>query len=167
MNDTEIKACRCNKCGKTYDSVWEYQSCDFGGCRGTIMPASGDREPATTKTPEPSTLASATGCDAWNKICLCGSARFFKDFRRVELELTMAGNLVWTIIDITEWSAIPEEVKYMLNSAHIQKIDACDEVLVINRDGYIGKDTQREIEYAHAKGKKVSYHWPKQHNNRI
>ena len=40
---------------------------------------------------------------------------------------------------------------------HKQKIDMSDEIFVINVEGYIGESTRNEIEYAKAKGKKVSY----------
>ena len=40
---------------------------------------------------------------------------------------------------------------------HRQKIDISNEVYVINYEGYIGESTKSEIEYAKAKGKKISY----------
>lgn len=38
-----------------------------------------------------------------------------------------------------------------------KKIDMSDEIYVINLGGYIGESTKAEIEYAKAKGKKISY----------
>lgn len=40
---------------------------------------------------------------------------------------------------------------------HRQKIDMSNEIYVINFGGYIGESTKSEIEYAKAKGKKISY----------
>ena len=45
----------------------------------------------------------------------------------------------------------------MLIDMHKQRIDMCDEIFVINKDGYIGENTLSEIEYARSKGKLISY----------
>ena len=47
--------------------------------------------------------------------------------------------------------------KKVLDELHLRKIDLADEVFVINKDGYIGESTKREIEYAKAKGKPIFY----------
>ena len=48
-------------------------------------------------------------------------------------------------------------LKDVLDELHFRKIDLCDEVFVINRDGYIGESTRNEIEYAQKLGKPVKY----------
>ena len=50
-----------------------------------------------------------------------------------------------------------EETKKMLDEMHKQKIDMSDEIYVINVGGYIGESTKNEIEYAKARGKRISY----------
>ena len=45
----------------------------------------------------------------------------------------------------------------MLDEIHKQKIDVSDEIYVLNVGGYIGESTKNEIEYAKARGKKISY----------
>ena len=45
----------------------------------------------------------------------------------------------------------------ILVNNQVRKIDLADEVFVINKDGYIGESTKREIEYAKAKGKPIFY----------
>lgn len=40
---------------------------------------------------------------------------------------------------------------------HKQKIDMSNEIYVINVGGYIGESTKNEIEYAKARGKRISY----------
>lgn len=45
----------------------------------------------------------------------------------------------------------------MLDMLHLRKIDLADRVLVINPGGYIGESTSREIAYARANGKPVSF----------
>jgi hypothetical protein len=52
---------------------------------------------------------------------------------------------------------ITKEQKTALGALHLRKIDLADRVLVINPGGYIGESTSREIAYAHATGKPVSF----------
>lgn len=50
----------------------------------------------------------------------------------------------------------PSTVK-LLKDLHFKRIEMADEILVINKDGYIGSDTKAEIDYAVNLGKKVAY----------
>ena len=100
-------------------------------------------------------------------ITLCGSTRFKEDFLGVQKTLTLEGNIVisvglfghsgdsevWEGKEEGEWS----DTKMMLYDMHLRKIDMADEIYVINRGGYIGESTRREIEYALTQGKKVNY----------
>ena len=100
-------------------------------------------------------------------ITLCGSTRFRAEYERVQKELTLQGNIVisvglfghsgdsevWEGKEEGEWSS----TKMMLDDMHLRKIDMADEIYVINRGGYIGESTRREIEYALTQGKKVNY----------
>ena len=100
-------------------------------------------------------------------ITLCGSTRFKEDFLRIQKTLTLEGNIVisvglfghsgdsevWEGKEEGEWSS----TKRMLDDMHLRKIDMADEIYVINRGGYIGESTRREIEYALKQGKKVNY----------
>ena len=100
-------------------------------------------------------------------ITLCGSTRFKEDFLGVQKTLTLEGNIVisvglfghsgdsevWEGKEEGEWSS----TKMMLDDMHLRKIDMADEIYVINRGGYIGESTRREIEYALTQGKKVNY----------
>ena len=52
---------------------------------------------------------------------------------------------------------ITDEQKTSLGALHLRKIDLADRVLVINPGGYIGESTSREIAYARATGKPVSF----------
>jgi len=47
--------------------------------------------------------------------------------------------------------------KEMLDIMHKRKIDLAQSIYVINRDGYIGRSTRSEIEYAKAAGKEIYY----------
>jgi len=50
-----------------------------------------------------------------------------------------------------------EKVKEKLDELHLRKIDLSDEVLILNVNGYIGKSTQKEINYARKKNKKIRF----------
>ncbi len=96
--------------------------------------------------------------DKYNVITLCGSIKFKTEFMKVQEELTLKGNIVFTpnfFSDIC--NGINLETKKMLDKMHRQKIDLSDEIYVINVKGYIGESTKSEIEYAKTKGKKISY----------
>lgn len=95
-------------------------------------------------------------------ITLCGSTKFKDDFIRVQRELTLAGNIVLTVglfLHKEDPAAAWEnsQLKEMLDDMHKRKIDMCDEIYVINKNGYIGSSTRSEIEYAISTDKKVNY----------
>lgn len=94
----------------------------------------------------------------YNIITLCGSIKFKNEFMKVQEELTLNGNIVFTP---TFFNNLKDEVnvetKKMLDEMHKQRIDMSNEIYVINVEGYIGESTKSEIEYAKAKGKKISY----------
>jgi hypothetical protein len=98
-------------------------------------------------------------------VCLCGSTRFHETFAKEGLRLTLEGEIVLSIGAHT-----PDEVilahpdtpegrlqKARLDILHLRKIDLADEIRVLNVGGYIGESTEREIEYAHSTGKRVTY----------
>ena len=93
-------------------------------------------------------------------ITLCGSAKFIDDFEKMQKKLTLEGYIVLTINKINPsdkdivWT---NELKTMLDDMHKRKIDMCDEIMVINRGGYIGQSTKSEIEYAKKLNKKINY----------
>lgn len=94
----------------------------------------------------------------YNIITLCGSIKFKTEFMKVQEKLTLKGNIVLTPNFFSDMSnGINLETKKMLDKMHRQKIDMSDEVFIINVKGYIGESTKSEIEYAKAKGKKISY----------
>jgi hypothetical protein len=93
-------------------------------------------------------------------ICLCGSTRFFKEFEKQNLQLTLEGVIVLSIGSNTksdESLNLPEGTKEMLDELHKRKIDIADDILVLNVGGYIGESTRSEIKYALDRGKPVNY----------
>ena len=91
-------------------------------------------------------------------VTLCGSTRFKEDFIRCQKELSLKGFIVISVgLFGDSGEAISDEEILMLNDMHKRKIDLADGIFVINKDGYIGKTTATEIEYAKRHGKTVSY----------
>lgn len=100
-------------------------------------------------------------------VTLCGSTRFREDFIREQKRLTLEGCIVLTVGlfghsgDGEVWEGMDEgtatKTKEMLDDMHLRKIDMSDEIFVINRNGYIGESTRREIEYARITDKKITY----------
>jgi hypothetical protein len=88
-------------------------------------------------------------------VCICGSIRFINEMRAANRDLTFAGVIVLAPEEADE--LISDEQKIRLDALHPRKIDLADRVLVINPGGYIGESTRREIAYAHAAGKPISF----------
>ena len=96
-------------------------------------------------------------------VCICGSTRFMEEMLAANRDLTLAGVIVVAPAvfgrpeDRETDEKITSEQKTALGALHLRKIDLADRVLVINPGGYIGESTRREIAYAHATGKPVSF----------
>ncbi|EME24607.1 hypothetical protein G418_05402 [Rhodococcus qingshengii BKS 20-40] len=91
-------------------------------------------------------------------VCICGSAQFAEEMREANRDLTFAGVIVVAPVEADE--AVSVEQKILLDALHLRKIDLADRVLVVNPRGYIGESTRREIAYARAAGKPVSFTTP-------
>ena len=93
-------------------------------------------------------------------VCLCGSNRFYVDYDKESLRLTLEGKIVLSLGTHTKCDAdigITEQQTEMLMWLHRWKIRLADKVHIINKDGYIGESTRSEIEYAESLGKPVTY----------
>ena len=75
--------------------------------------------------------------------------------REANRDLTFAGAIVLAPAEAD--GSIADEQKTVLAALHLRKIDMADRVLVVNPGGYIGESTSKEIAYAHAIGKPVSF----------
>lgn len=93
------------------------------------------------------------------KITLCGSTKFKKAFQAINRQLSLEGNVVYSVAFFGHADNVPltEEQKKTLDEVHLQKIDNSDGIFVIDQDGYIGESTRNEIEYAKMQGKFVAY----------
>lgn len=96
-------------------------------------------------------------------VCICGSTRFANELSAANRDLTLAGAIVVApgvllrADDRQADEAITNEQEAALNALHLRKIDLADRVLVVNPGGYIGESTSREIAYARATGKPISF----------
>jgi hypothetical protein len=99
-------------------------------------------------------------------VCLCGSTRFWRTFQQASLSETMAGRIVLSIgaasgTDDEHFGNLPRDeydrIKEMLDQLHLRKVEMCDEVLILNVDGYIGQSTARELAHARTLGKVVRF----------
>ncbi len=88
-------------------------------------------------------------------VCICGSARFAAEMRAVNRQLTFAGVIVLAPAETGE--PVTPSQKAVLDAVHLRKIDLADRVIVVSPGGYIGESVQREIDYAIAAGKAVSF----------
>jgi hypothetical protein len=88
-------------------------------------------------------------------VCICGSTRFVDEMRAANRDLTFAGVIVVAPGEADE--VITDEQKAALDALHLRKIDLADRVLVVNPGGYVGGSTGREIAYARATGKPISF----------
>lgn len=90
-------------------------------------------------------------------VTLCGSTKFKDEYARVNQTLTLHGNVVFSCGVFKGDYPDLEKYEDMLGEIHRKKIDLSDGIVVINIDGYIGKHTKGEIEYAESKNKKIIY----------
>lgn len=93
-------------------------------------------------------------------VTLCGSTKFKEEFLKIQKELTLKGCIVISVgfFEFSEKDEVwTKETKELLDDMHKRKIDMADTIFVINKDGYIGKSTESEIEYAKSQGKNIAY----------
>ena len=96
-------------------------------------------------------------------VCICGSTRFVAEMSAANRDLTFAGVVVVApgVFRPAEGheaaEPLTDDQRTALAALHLRKIDLADRVLVVNPGGYIGESTSREIAYAHATGKPISF----------
>ena len=93
-------------------------------------------------------------------ITLCGSTKFKEEFLSVARQLGEQGDLVISVTTFTHADDIPtsSETKAMLDAIHMQKIMMSSGIYVVNKGGYIGESTMREIAFAGVMDKTIYFH---------
>ncbi len=104
-------------------------------------------------------ISSLSKTICMNKITLCGSTKFKNEFEKLNQQLTLEGNIVYSVSCFAHSDNIrfTIEQKEMLDKVHKLKIDNSDGIFVIDVDGYIGESTKSEILHAEKTGKFVKY----------
>lgn len=95
-------------------------------------------------------------------VVLCGSTKFKDAFREENKRLSLAGKIVISVGMFGHADGLkytPGE-KRMLDKVYKRKIDIADRIHVVNVDGYVGKSTRSEIEYAREHGKDITWREP-------
>lgn len=92
-------------------------------------------------------------------ITLCGSARFKDEFRKQEQILSLKGYIVLSPIffDDELKTKLERRKLDMLKLMHYKRIELADEILVINKYGYIGDSTKKEIDFAKKLNKIIKF----------
>jgi len=83
-------------------------------------------------------------------VTLCGSTKFKDEFLEWQKKFSLQGHIVLTTAGFShadKWTPTPKE-KVTIDTLHLRKIAMSDAIFVINKDGYIGASTSREIEFA-------------------
>lgn len=94
-------------------------------------------------------------------VCLIGSTKFEDIFRKLEYDLSIRGYIVLSPLVYNQFGDKPgcgKEEKKILDLVQKEKIRQSDIVLVVDKDGYIGKSTRKQIEFAEFLNKRILYY---------
>lgn len=97
----------------------------------------------------------------YSAVLLIGSTKFKDVFLEVEEKLALKGYLVFTPSVYNQSGEVPGcgvETKKILDTAAKMKVCRSDIVIVIDKDGYIGSSTKKQIEWAELLNKPVLYY---------
>jgi hypothetical protein len=89
-------------------------------------------------------------------VTICGSMRFFLQMLQVAADETVKGHIVLAPFSVVARSDQRSDLKVMLDRLHFEKIDMCEEIIVVtNQNGYVGDSTRKEMGYALNNGKSM------------
>lgn len=97
----------------------------------------------------------------YSVVTLIGSTKYKGVFRELEEELSLKGYLVFSPMVYDQHGEVPgcgEESKKVLDMAAKMKINYSHIVVVVDVDGYIGKSTKDQRDYALMLNKPVLYY---------
>lgn len=79
-------------------------------------------------------------------ITICGSMKFYEIMKEKELDLITQGYTV--LMPVMTNVEVTDRTLERFKETHMNKIRRSDCIFVVNQDGYVGKDTADEIEFA-------------------
>lgn len=83
------------------------------------------------------------------RITLCGSTRFKKEFEDWNRILTSMGHTVYSVgVFSKSQEKMTNAEKQLLDMVHLDKIARSDSIVVIDSDDYIGDSTRSEVNFA-------------------
>ena len=88
---------------------------------------------------------------------VCGSIRFSKEMMKYRDEQLSNGKWVLIPENMELDAQINDRIKAKMDILHKSKIDVADTVLIWNRNGYIGKSTRSELDYAQRINKPITF----------
>lgn len=91
-------------------------------------------------------------------VTVIGSTKFRKEITEWALNHTRLHFLVLFAPFAKEEIPNLESIRDELEAQHFQKIRMADEIMVYNKDGYLGTSSVMELEYAKKLGKKITYY---------
>ena len=92
-------------------------------------------------------------------ITICGSMKFQKEIMEIAEKLALEGNCVLTpIYPAIENIELTDEQIEILKEGHRKRIALSDAIYVVNVNGYVGDNTQSEIDLAKKLGKEIMYY---------
>ena len=96
-------------------------------------------------------------------ITLCGSTKYKELFESIAKKLTLKGHIILSCSCFYHKETNKllkkkiEKKKVLLDKIHRDKIAMSNLIIVLNKNGYIGLSTRKEIFYALSKNKKVLF----------
>ncbi len=94
-------------------------------------------------------------------ITICGSMKYQNEMIKIakNLETKFGYCVLQCVYDFMSENLKKQEYEKIVK-AHFKKIDLSNAIYVVNIGGYVGENTQREIDYAVKHGKEIFYHEP-------
>lgn len=97
----------------------------------------------------------------YSVINLIGSTKYKELFRELEEKLSISGYLVFSPLVYNQTGDKPEcgeDIKLILDNEANLKTNKSDIVFVVDKDGYIGNSTRKQIEHASLLNKTILYY---------
>lgn len=90
-------------------------------------------------------------------VCLCGSTRFEREFKQIARRLTLEGKIVLTVHVFRSVEDLTSAQLALLDALYLFNIKLANSIHVVNIGGYQGEGTRREVAFARALGKLVTF----------